>query len=244
MICATGLSPRVRGNPARCRSRSAGTGSIPACAGETAYSWKGNTGAQGLSPRVRGEPRGRRAATTAARVYPRVCGGTDFFRRAIKEGRGLSPRVRGNRGQPNEQDSEAGSIPACAGEPSRCASRSFRERVYPRVCGGTFEQDGQGARWPGLSPRVRGNRLRAELHKAVRGSIPACAGEPGRERRRWPPTRVYPRVCGGTRYSEGAPALVKGLSPRVRGNRRDLVLHAVREGSIPACAGEPAIRAG
>ena len=51
---------------------------------------------------------------------------------------------------------------------------------------------------PGLSPRVRGNRLLTERHQANHGSIPVCAGEPTAIARFVPLRRVYPRVCGGT----------------------------------------------
>ena len=51
--------------------------------------------------------------------------------------------------------------------------------------------------------------------------------------------RVYPRVCGGTVRLRRRPHCDWGLSPRVRGNRRPVRVDVVREGSIPACAGEP-----
>ena len=38
--------------------------------------------------------------------------------------------------------------------------------------------------------------------------------------------RDYPRVCGGTVWAMAIPAIVGGLSPRVRGNRRVLRLSA------------------
>ena len=50
----------------------------------------------------------------------------------------------------------------------------------------------------GLSPRVRGNLIRLDGHAVVRGSIPACAGEPRRAYCAIIPNAVYPRVCGGT----------------------------------------------
>ena len=52
-------------------------------------------------------------------------------------------------------------------------------------------------------------------------------------------TRVYPRVCGGTSASRRRLGRMKGLSPRVRGNRAitDDATGDMR--SIPACAGEP-----
>ena len=52
------------------------------------------------------------------------------------------------------------------------------------------------------------------------GSIPACTGEPISRRRGKRCGRVYPRVYGGTRYGADGPGGHRGLSPRVRGNRR------------------------
>ena len=51
--------------------------------------------------------------------------------------RGLSPRVRGNPQPLAEVFHTLGSIPACAGEPSRSATWACIQTVYPRVCGGT-----------------------------------------------------------------------------------------------------------
>ena len=73
----------------------------------------------------------------------------------------------------------------------------------------------------------------------IGGPIPACAGEPTVEalvgRSKW----AYPRVCGGTGDGLVLLPLARGLSPRVRGNRR--VLGPLRPAArpIPACAGEP-----
>ena len=72
----TGLSPRVRGNPARVAATGRRRRSIPACAGE---------------------PRLRTAPLAAAEVYPRVCGGTVWSIPCRSSPAGLSPRVRGNR---------------------------------------------------------------------------------------------------------------------------------------------------
>ena len=55
-----------------------------------------------------------------------------------------------------------------------------------------------------------------------------------------PNRRVYPHVCGGTQLHGEAPPPARGLSPRVRGNRRRRASARSRAGSIPACAGEPA----
>ena len=77
------------------------------------------------------------------------------------------------------------------------------------------------------------------IHGGMPGSIPACAGEPpflpAAKRRR----RVYPRVCGGTLLRQHLRFSIRGLSPRVRGNRQNLARITRIERSIPACAGEP-----
>ena len=210
-----GLSPRVRGNLRLLALLPGGGRSIPACAGEPV----GVTG-------FRGTPG----------VYPRVCGGTVGIADVPAVFLGLSPRVRGN------LPGGGRSIPACAGEPYGASSDLRVRRVYPRVCGGTA-RPGSATRWRrGLSPRVRGN-LRPVISSArPEGSIPACAGEPRGIRRRRPPRRVYPRVCGGTAAVRSARRRRPGLSPRVRGNQFCPPRRRMMSGSIPACAGEPAGR--
>ena len=172
-----GLSPRVRGNPPDSQTLAADDGSIPACAGEPTWLMR---------------------PSTATAVYPRVCGGTENTQLADDIKRGLSPRVRGNQGRRHDHASPAGSIPACAGEPSSATAPRKVPTVYPRVCGGTPFQRRYADAHRGLSPRVRGNQLRQQPFLNAAGSIPACAGEPRRYRRPHGATPVYPRVCGGT----------------------------------------------
>ena len=233
-----GLSPRVRGNRSPGSEVEFLAGSIPACAGEP-----------GAVP----------VGCRRLRVYPRVCGGTEAATVSSMTSLGLSPRVRGNPGQPAGFRFEQGSIPACAGEPAHRRRAGRVERVYPRVCGGTFADTYSCSSFMGLSPRVRGNRLTAHQKPTIGGSIPACAGEPLRCGARPSPRWVYPRVCGGTFYIDSDTDEVKGLSPRVRGN---LMMQRASDGgrglsprvrgnqllpdlgwpdagSIPACAGEP-----
>ena len=90
------------------------------------------------------------------------------------------------------------SIPACAGEPVAPERYYYPRTVYPRVCGGTENILGLALTSVGLSPRVRGNRLLADLLEDAIGSIPACAGEPRCGHSRAGLIKVYPRVCGGT----------------------------------------------
>ena len=73
---ASGLSPRVRGNPAVACSQRTPLRSIPARAGEP--------------------DRGHRTHCRL-RVYPRACGGTKSPSGPLGGANGLSPRVRGNR---------------------------------------------------------------------------------------------------------------------------------------------------
>ena len=107
------------------------------------------------------------------------------------------------------------------------------------MCGGTLICVANNSFARGLSPRVRGNPAGTALENVERRSIPACAGEPAGFARCRCAVRVYPRVCGGTSTRAWSCSGVKGLSPRVRGNRTRAVDVAMKDGSIPACAGEP-----
>ena len=70
-------------------------------------------------------------------------------------------------------------------------------------------------------------------------SIPACAGEPPRRTGHCPGAAVYPRVCGGTLDVVASRVVIRGLSPRVRGNLLPVQYREYLRRSIPACAGEP-----
>ena len=160
-----------------------------------------------------------------------------FSERGIAEG--LSPRVRGSRVGPERDAGAGGSIPACAGEPRHGLPAAVDHRVYPRVCGGAPLRPGSLVGCAGLSPRVRGSRAGVDAVLPGQGSIPACAGEPGWQMAWWRPVRVYPRVCGGAVGRGPDQRHGEGLSPRVRGSPGGADHHSGRDGSIPACAGEP-----
>ena len=168
-----------------------------------------------------------------------MCGGTPA-RLPLELWRvGLSPRVRGNLARRSFSPTARRSIPACAGEPPRLGIGNLGNGVYPRVCGGTRGVDGVPRNPTGLSPRVRGNRVRMAQTTPAQRSIPACAGEPIGLNRPLPVNRVYPRVCGGTRLPDAVRLALGGLSPRVRGNRLPRLPRPTAYRSIPACAGEP-----
>ena len=172
-------------------------------------------------------------------VYPRVCGGTRPSISRPRSSPGLSPRVRGNQRPAVPHPGPGRSIPACAGEPGRPPPSKSMPGVYPRVCGGTMAIGGLAANLAGLSPRVRGNPSLNTMRPELLRSIPACAGEPDWAQTPSNARRVYPRVCGGTESCAYQAILRPGLSPRVRGNRRNMDANGGKLRSIPACAGEP-----
>ncbi len=214
-----GLSPRVRGNPARAFGAMRLIGSIPAGAGE---------------------PTSSHALSEVVMVYPRGCGGTYLKSMLTRQYAGLSPRVRGNPARAFGAMRLIGSIPAGAGEPTSSHALSEVVMVYPRGCGGTYLKSMLTRQYAGLSPRVRGNLLKVDVDQAVWGSIPAGAGEPSSSLWSNAPDRVYPRGCGGTFLIFFSMLLNGGLSPRVRGNHSGLPEAMMRRRSIPAGAGEPA----
>ena len=213
-----GLSPRVRGNPRRRHTGSRKGGSIPACTGE---------------------PLPRLLWQALRRVYPRVYGGTANAGKGLAACKGLSPRVRGNHAPALASMGNAGSIPACTGEPLPSPYQANRGRVYPRVYGGTLADHQAPLLLNGLSPRVRGNHLDQARMPSRLGSIPACTGEPEISLLRENGRRVYPRVYGGTLRKCRTTRSIGGLSPRVRGNLLVLWIVYRGTGSIPACTGEP-----
>ena len=180
MPSSAGLSPRLRGNPARC---------IEDLQSMAEY---------GLSPRLRGnhdrcaakrlkcrsipastgEPPSAPERSLPCRVYPRVYGGT-----AVS----LVSRVI-----------DAGSIPASTGEPKSTGGTDHQQESIPASTGQPRDHTGYSSGENGLSPRLRGN-LPADFHfLGIDRSIPASTGEPlsasSRSKKLW----VYPRVYGGT----------------------------------------------
>ncbi len=71
------------------------------------------------------------------------------------------------------------------------------------------------------------------------GPIPADAGEPPDERTGEIRKGAYPRGRGGTAVEIPERVVVKGLSPRTRGNLPSTAAPIPASGPIPADAGEP-----
>ena len=213
-----GLSPRVRGSRTCLGRRWRPSGIIPACAGEPS--------ATSVCPAITWD-------------YPRVCGGARHFARKNHLAEGLSPRVRGSHVAVGGRCAREGIIPACAGEPTARRRQVTRRRDYPRVCGGASIHSGPVGSARGLSPRVRGSPDLVEVGHHRGGIIPACAGEPRSRTASTDAPTDYPRVCGGALERRDACGDVDGLSPRVRGSRREAQHDQGSQGIIPACAGEP-----
>ena len=217
-----GPSPRVRGIRLNAGEGVGGGGSIPACAG--------NPVAVCLL-HLHGE------------VHPRVCGESPNRPQSAVCGRGPSPRVRGIQAPGKRPTVKQGSIPACAGNPYGAPVYLACSRVHPRVCGESASWSYQGVTHEGPSPRVRGIRGHGGARDLAPGSIPACAGNPRRDRGVGAVIRVHPRVCGESRGRSAGPHAMGGPSPRVRGIPVLRLQKDVMAGSIPACAGNPGLRA-
>ena len=212
-----GLSPRGRGKHNPQYVGLSMFRSIPAWAGETAYS---------------------RLRLPRRRVYPRVGGGNRRIADRYLARRGLSPCGRGKLSWGCSRGSFLGSIPAWAGETAAVGCPGPRGAVYPRVGGGNwrwYQGDYSGI---GLSPRGRGKRDSHYLHPSIWRSIPAWAGETASENRQYASRKVYPRVGGGNGSGAVFGFSSDGLSPRGRGKPADDANHSIYFGSIPAWAGE------
>ena len=92
----------------------------------------------------------------------------------------------------------------------------------------------------GLSPRVRGSPLcRRGHHRRRKGSIPASTGQPCDKAFRWRLSTVYPREYGAACLPILMLNSYAGLSPRVRGSRRQRRRASFGLRSIPASTGQP-----
>ena len=256
-VAMPGLSPRLRGNRREDVDHAARSRSIPAPAGEpilSAPSWPahpvypracGGTPAPllrrascpGLSPRLRGNPFPHSSASIPGEVYPRACGGTLEQIPNTGGDHGLSPRLRGNPRRGTAASQRPGSIPAPAGEPQSWRRPHTPGRVYPRACGGTRPFPDSTTHEPGLSPRLRGNRLSTPDRWTQYRSIPAPAGEPAARESPESRARVYPRACGGTSPAARLTLRQSGLSPRLRGTASRPTSSRIRIGLSPRCGG-------
>ncbi len=134
---------------------------------------------------------------------------------------------------------DSGTIPAWAGEPFLTRSSKKAGMDHPRVGGGTIRPLNSPRHFRGPSPRGRGNHVAVFAQGFLKGTIPAWAGEPSSCRRKSRTSWDHPRVGGGTGQGSRKINVISGPSPRGRGNRRLGSSFFLRQGTIPAWAGEP-----
>ncbi len=173
-ICL-GSSPRLRGTqyfnmPPRCTE-----GIIPALAGNTLlFSYGGGVW----------------------RDHPRACG--EHFTSPLNKygSEGSSPRLRGTRARRIRIRSDAGIIPALAGNTNGLTTQLVLLRDHPRACGEHLPRSMSAIRLTGSSPRLRGTLTLPAIGPHEDGIIPALAGNTTRSTRRTRPPRDHPRACG------------------------------------------------
>ena len=155
-LVVQGLSPPMRGNPARLYCLPRILGSIPAHAGkpadfhvrglrfrvyprpcgETSAAQDSGIEVTGLSPPMRGNHRPNWFWVSQPGLSPPMRG-NHCGPAACSGGPGLSPPMRGNLIGAPGLGRILGSIPAHAGKPADKARARFRLAVYPRPCGET-----------------------------------------------------------------------------------------------------------
>ena len=190
--------PAPAGEPLKINGISRAVPVYPRACGGTTDTGPDQSCHPGLSPRLRGNHRAGTNANPGTGSIPAPAGepGVEITTMTMKTG--LSPRLRGNPGGVARDADYQRSIPAPAGEPRSPALPRLPNGVYPRACGGTVVYLPPGGLGEGLSPRLRGNHLRAGDGDDFLGSIPAPAGEPPRPLSSARYSKVYPRACGGT----------------------------------------------
>ena len=193
----------------------------------------------GSIPTCAGKPQRGLFVVTVDAVYPHVRGETGIVPPSTLPRFGLSPRARGNPDELTPKENLFGSIPTCAGKPIGQGDPRRGGGVYPHVRGETLSAWTRRAALAGLSPRARGNPVTGRAEGAWGRSIPTCAGKPSVQSGSGSASGVYPHVRGETCACPVAPVAVPGLSPRARGNRRQLRARQASVGSIPTCAGKP-----
>ena len=153
-------------------------------------------------------------------------------------GRRAHPRRCGEHSTaPSVSVTERWLIPAGAGNIQLSKEQVESGRAHPRRCG-EHPYVGMGHRlYEGSSPQVRGTSTTSAALAMFEGLIPAGAGNIGQMISQLNRFRAHPRRCGEHqhRYDEAAPT--RGSSPQVRGTYFQGLHINLREGLIPAGAG-------
>ncbi len=174
-VDSRGRSPRARGRPVLEAWEAQKRRPIPACAGQTSSTPPADSKVS-ADPRVRGADRGRGPVDV----------GDD----------GRSPRARGRRSSFTGGRPSIGPIPACAGQTRQGGRAGHCRRADPRVRGADPKLSSKLSCSEGRSPRARGRQAEHSHYDALRGPIPACAGQTPVKTLHSPRPGADPRVRG------------------------------------------------
>ena len=186
----------MRGTPARSRPPRAGSGIIPALAGNT--------------PSMV-------CVDVAAWDHPRACGEHEAAIRARITQVGSSPRLRGTHAEGISSGDARGIIPALAGNTCTPVAHQLHPWDHPRACGEHLLRLRFCYGILGSSPRLRGTRNNERHFLVCPGIIPALAGNTACNEARHSCYWDHPRACGEHLFLMRFSALYLGSSPRLRG---------------------------
>ena len=191
-----GSSPRLRGTPGFSTPPLRQQGIIPALAGNThTDSWS--------------------AATNGD--HPRACGEHSTGTVLSWLSMGSSPRLRGTLWPNSVSSNMNGIIPALAGNTTMGTRRTAGCRDHPRACGEHAYTATRDMPASGSSPRLRGTQTVLKLADALKGIIPALAGNTSATFCPVGITWDHPRACGEHSPSRRPVVSSEGSSPRLRG---------------------------
>ena len=140
-----------------------------------------------------------------------------------------------------DQDPEPGIIPALAGNTPYLTHGRSRCRDHPRACGEHVMCDVEERTCLGSSPRLRGTPFSVPRLDCCQGIIPALAGNTCPRNSVRTCSGDHPRACGEHIGLSGTCNCFQGSSPRLRGTPGRAAAPRVRDGIIPALAGNTSV---
>ena len=151
---------------------------------------------------------------------------------------GAHPRRCGEHRNPNVSiGSYQGSSPQVRGTFLQDRRKPVTGRAHPRRCGEHVEAASVLVVVPGSSPQVRGTSQQPNWKPESTGLIPAGAGNMTPSLRWARPGRAHPRRCGEHQEVVSEVTPLEGSSPQVRGTSALYAEPRLRDGLIPAGAG-------
>ena len=178
---------------------------------------------RGAIPAQAGQPQNRLHTTTLKRVHPRAGGAAGSRHSSSSNHVGQSPRWRSRPLMHRKETRHGGSIPALAGPSPHDSLRSMRQWVHPRAGGAALFMLPHYSSCLGPSPRWRGSHGMVSVSSALRGAIPAQAGQSYRIRIPIVNAKVHPRAGGAAALFGVIGAYSSGSSPRKRGRHHALI---------------------